>query len=302
MLAKYLTGIYGGFDREKHRREFRPHFAGSEITCLPDQATAQAVAVEHRERGLLFGVHYPLVRASNATTPLHPLITSREQATRADAILAVEQEAERVKTLGAEYLLLHYPKPSLLLLERDWSDWRMPQSGEAIPATAQALADERELAVAAFAELSRISRQSGLKLVIEHDILHPLHYQELLPELFAAHPHLGFCLDTGRIHMLETTLPDFSAVKFIRLMQPYISNVHLWTVQTGQNKGGGHHPLLPRLTKEAGWGDIPAWLLALSGVKEAFVMFEHRAELVSASELEQCYAFTEQLLGSGSSE
>ncbi len=290
-----IVGIYGTFRREKLIRELKPGFAGVEVSCLPSLEEAKQVAAFAEDNGLQFGVHFPLVKGRYEGIPLHPYITGRHEE-RLLAFSAIEQDMRDAKELGASYLLLHFPKPALLEPGLDWSDWRFPDQGEAIWASDYNIVDERALAFSAFARLFKLSKEIGLSIVLEHDITHPVHYQQILPELFAAFPGIGFCIDTGRLHMQEHTDPGFSAIEFINRMLPYITNVHLWTVRLGQNKAGGHHPLLPELKPEEGWGDMAAYLSVLSGVEQASVLFEHRADLVSADDLDRCYQWVESVL------
>lgn len=67
-------------------------------------------------------------------------------------------------------------------------------------------------------------------------------------------------------------------------MAAHITNAHLWTARLGTNKQGGHHPLLPRLLPEDGWGRNGEYLEALSQVKDLKVLFEHKSELVAEGE------------------
>lgn len=298
MQPNLMVGIYGSFLEEKLEQELRPGFAGVEVSCLSSLDEARQAVAAAQKKSLQLGVHFPLVKGRYPDIPLHPYITGRDEAARLNSFAAIEQDMRDARDLGASYLLLHYPKPALLQPGLDWSDWRFPDPGEAIWASQDNIRDEYGLAFAAFARLSKLSQENGLPVVLEHDITHAVHYQEIMPALFRAFPGLGLCIDTGRLHMLQHTDPAFSAVDFINRLLPHITNVHLWTVQLGKNKAGGHHPVLPELKPEDGWGDIAAYLQALSRVKRASVLFEHRADLVSAEELERCYGWVEQSLRS----
>lgn len=94
----------------------------------------------------------------------------------------------------------------------------------------------------------------------------------------------------------QHTDPGFDALRFIERMSPYITNVHLWTVRLGENRQGGHHPILPDLHPKDGWGDNAAYLRALSRIESATVMFEHRSDLITIAQLDTCYQWVEEML------
>ncbi len=296
MQPRFFTGVYGRLCPQQVLRETRPHFAGLEISCLGSPQEAEAVAAFARERQLALGVHFPLVRPAGSGGAAHPLITSRDEAARNQAFSAVAGGLEAAASIGAEYLVIHFPKPSILSSSLDWSDWRFPQAGESMFEESTSITEQCHLAHSAFSALDRLAERSTVRIVLEHDILHPLFYQSLLPELFAAFPRVGFCLDLGRLHLQQHTDPGFSGIRFVEHMLPFITNVHLWTVRLGENRQGGHHPILPRLRAEEGWGENEAYLRALSVLNHADVMFEHRSELVSEAELDCCYSWTESML------
>ena len=276
-------GVYGSFDPGKFDREFRSWFTGVEATNLRSVGEARLLAEYCHDHGIGLGVHYPLVAG-----PAHPFLTSRNKDKRAEAYGLLRASLVEAKALGATYVLAHYPKPALLAPELDWRDWRFPYPGEAVTATEELLLEESEIGHEVFSQLEQLSHECGIQLVLEHDILHSLHYSGLLQSLFAAHSSIGLCVDTGRLHMLEHTDSGFDGVNFIRQMAPYITNLHLWTVRLGTNKEGGHHPLLPRLSPDEGWGRMAEYLTTLADVSVANVLFEHRADLISSKEMEEC--------------
>lgn len=296
MQPRFMTGVYGRFQPELVLKETRPGFAGLEISSLGSLNEVIEVAAFAREHHLVLGAHFPLVRSTHPGCALHPLVTSRDAAMREQAFSALASELQVLERLAVKYLVVHFPKPSLLCSSLDWSDWRFPQEGESLLAEETGTAEQRQLALMAFSELDQLAAQTSVRIVLEHDILHSVFYQSLFGELLAEFPRVGFCLDTGRLHLQQHTDPGFSAISFIEQMKPYITNLHLWTVRLGENRQGGHHPILPSLSKEEGWGDNESYLRALSTLTEGYVMFEHRSDLVSETELDLCYSWTEELL------
>lgn len=302
MNPRLMIGIHGRFDRARFEREFRDGFWGAEISCLASPDEAAATVSYLKERGLHFGIHFPLVQGRPEGIQLHPLVSALDERRREHALAAVADSLREAGELGAEYLLVHFPKPALLDAALDWSDWRFPQAGEALPDDTIDLAACEQVARVAFAELTLLAKAAGVRLVLESDILHPLVYRSLLRDLYAGQGDgagLGLCLDTGRLHLQEATDPAFSGLSLIRTLRPWVTNVHLWTVRVGENRSGGHHPLLPGLAPSAGWGPMADYLDALADVPDAAVLFEHRSELITPQQLDECYDWVSRRLRKG---
>lgn len=295
MHADYQIGIFHRLDRDRFQREWRPWFHGVEVSNLVDQTEADQVLAFLREGKLPFGIHFPLLQPA-AGSALHPLVCSLDPEQRAAAVQQVAAAMQSASRQGAEYLLIHFPKPAILDSRLDWSDWRFAQSDEAI---IDSLIDREEAAAAAAdacRQLAGLPTALGLPLVLELDILHAWHYRELLVELFQRYPQLGLCLDTGRLHLLRATDRELEPIQLIRSLRSQITNLHLWTVRTGENRRGGHHPVLPSQSGADGWGEIGLMLAELSAAERATVLFEHRSDLVSSVELEECYQWVRDTL------
>ena len=64
------------------------------------------------------------------------------------------------------------------------------------------------------------------------------------------------------------------------------------------NLSGGHYPVLPDQKPSEGWADIKRFIEIINRFnRKAKVLFEHRSDLVSDEELDECYRWIEQLLG-----
>ncbi|MEW6524754.1 MAG: hypothetical protein AB1445_14630 [Bacillota bacterium] len=294
MKARFMVGVYGTFCPHQLENVLRPYFAGLEVSWLSSTQQAGAAAAYAAQRGLTLGIHFPLVRT---TSGRHPRLTSPDPGERDAALAAVGVALREATGLGASYLVVHFPKPALLKGGLDWSDWRFTQEDEATSAEGVRWEAQAGLASQVFSGLDRMSQATGIRVVVEHDILHPEYYRRLLPWVLAAYPGVGFCVDTGRLHLLEVTDPGFSATEFLVQVKKHVTNVHLWTVRAGTNvASGGHHPLLPRLDRAPGWGDMGSYLRILASVPEAYVVFEHDPGLVTPEELDQCYDWVRRSL------
>jgi len=297
---RLLTGVYGTFEPERVIRETRAGFWGLELGMLRSLSQAHAAVEFAKAQGLGLGIHAPLYASPKGSQPEggfpHPFITSPDADIRQHAFAIVDNELRQARDLGASYVIIHYPKPAVLDPIIDWSDWRFVQPDEYVWEGSCPYILDRGSNEAVFSRLVELSAMSGVQLVLEHDIMHPWHW-ELLPELFASHSSLGFCLDTGRLHLQQHADARFDSMEFILRMLPYTTNIHLWTVKLGTNKLGGHHPVLPSLSPADGWADIQSMLHLLSSAGSVYVLFEHRADAVSNAELDECYRWTKKLLG-----
>lgn len=299
MNPRLMTGIHGRFDPARFERESRAGFWGAEISCLRSPEEAAAAVSYLKERRLHFGIHFPLVEGRPEGTQLHALVSALDERRREHDLAAVAASLREAGELGADYLLIHFPKPALLAATLDWRDWRFAQAGEALPDDTVDLAVCERVARDSFARLAELARAAGIRLVLENEILHPLFYQSLLRDLYAGQgdgARLGLCLDTGRLHLLEATDPSFSGLALIKALRPWLTNLHLWTVRVGENKSGGHHPLLPGLAPADGWGPMAAYLDAFAAVPDAAVLFEHRSDLVTPQQLDECYDWVNRRL------
>jgi sugar phosphate isomerase/epimerase len=301
MQAKFMTGVHGTFDRTKVARETRPGFHGLEVSCLRSPEEAKAVANHAGDNGLAVGVHFPLVRDAYPAVGLHPWLTSRDESLRTAGFEAIKRDLDAALLVGAEYLVVHYPKPAVVDCNLEWSDWRFTQDGEAIDQRTTSPSEQADLSFAAFDWLSHLASKSPVQLVVEHDILNSTHYEPmddgaLLARLLRQYPDLGLCVDTGRLHLLENTDPGFDALRFTSLMMPYVTNVHLWTARVGTNRFGEHHPVHPDLRKEEGWGEMHGLLRILAELENIYVMFEHNADLLPDGQLDECYSWVASLL------
>lgn len=73
--------------------------------------------------------------------------------------------------------------------------------------------------------------------------------------------------------------------------------MHLWNVKVSGNLENSHFPVLPNLKVEAGWAPIEDYLRIIkSENRHIKIMFEHRSDLISDEELDNCYRWVNSIL------
>jgi sugar phosphate isomerase/epimerase len=295
-MNNFLIGMYGKFDRDKYNRDMRKGFYGVEATMFESMNEVNEMVSTVKNDGYNLTVHYPLIKGSFWC--IHPLFIDRDKKIREESYEAFEREIELAVKIGARHILTHFPKPAVIDRELDWSSWRFTTEKE------YGYSDEydektfRELSTEMFDRLSELSKIYNIKVVLEHDILNNYTYNtDLLESLFNEYNNLRFCIDTGRVHLFSKTDRGFNPYKFIEAMSQYTHMVHLWNVKVDNNISGGHYPVLPELKTKEGWADIEGYVKGIfKNNKECLVMFEHRSDMISDSQLEKCYSWVESLI------
>ena len=90
---------------------------------------------------------------------------------------------------------------------------------------------------------------------------------------------------------------DFNDIEIIKRFSKYTEVVHLWNVKVAGNLENNHFPALPNLKPEEGWASIEEYLKIIKeDNKNVKIMFEHRSDLISDEELDNCYSWVSNIL------
>lgn len=295
-MKRFLIGQFEKFDINKQERDFRDYFFGIEATQMETLDELQILRDNIRDRKLQIGVHFPLLK--NQWRSRDPQYLSKDNITYEESIKYMDNEFERVMEFNPDYILLHYPKPVILDDNVDWSSWRFSDSTEYY--------HESEISYEFFQEKSRnffkILSEQGKKYnftpVLELDGLNKYIYgTRLLEELLEEYSNIKICLDFGRVHLQDCIDENFKAIDIIKKFGKYTHLVHLWNAKVDSN---GHYPALPSLKVEDGWGDMEAYFKALNEENQSYkVLFEHKSNLITDEELEECYQWIGNLVSVG---
>ncbi|WP_406242562.1 hypothetical protein ACF3M2_20755 [Tissierella carlieri] len=142
-----------------------------------------------------------------------------------------------------------------------------------------------------FEKLSELSKKYKIQIVLEIEMLNKYLYQgKLLKDLLEAYPDLKLCLDSARIHVLSNIDYNFDYNIFIKEMAKYTYLLHISNIKVTDVIENGHHPALMKLNEQDGWSNIGEFLNIISSEnKDVKVLFEHRSDILTEDELNECY-------------
>jgi sugar phosphate isomerase/epimerase len=294
----FMIGQYGGFDEAKYRRDFREGFYGIEACSFTNEGDAARLLEESRSRGFRIGVHFPM-RAGRANLR-DAMFLAADDLIRGEAYALIRGELDYLAHIRPDYVLFHYPKPVILDDRVDWSGWRFADSNEYVRESEYPFQVFVEKSEALFRWLSEKSREYAFTPVLEFDALNSYIYaNDVLEQLLNKYSAIKLCLDTGRLYMQDRLDPRFDSRAVIRRYAKYAKTIHLWTLQA--NADGrierSRYPVLPHLRPDDGWAPIEEYLHIIQQENpHAAIMFEHRSELVSDEELQECYRWVDSIM------
>lgn len=296
-MKNFLIGMHGGFDYKKFQRDYRTDFFGVEACMFSSEEDIKILLDEAKKHNFKFGIHFPLHK-NLFEYCRDPLFLSRDEDICEESYKVFEEELSYCKSIGSEYILVHFPKPVIINNNLNWSSWRFANDMEWINESAYPYDEFKNSIENMFSRLSLLSDKYKIQIVLEHDALNKYIYEgDLLEELFNKYSNLKICLDTGRLHLLEIVDSDFDSGKFLSKMAPFTYIVHLWNTSVDNNLAGGHYPVLPSLKTSEGWGDISTYLSTIASInKEVKVLFEHRSDLITDEELDICYNWVSSIM------
>lgn len=134
--------------------------------------------------------------------------------------------------------------------------------------------------------------------VLELDALNRYIYDtDILEMLLERYPRIRLCLDIGRLHIQDKIDSNFDSYKFTKRFAKYAEVIHLWNVKVTSNLENSHFLVLPSLKPEEGWADIESYLNIIREENSTCkINFEHRSDLITDEELENCYNWVNNLL------
>lgn len=293
-MKRFVIGQFEKFDMEKQKRDFRDYFWGIEATQMSstDEIGRLKAYIDKNNIGL--GIHFPLL--NNQWKLRDPQYLSKDKEIYEASINYMEREFARAVEIHPEYILLHYPKPVILEDNVDWTPWRFSDSSEYYYESEMDFDYFKAKSDSFFKLLSSLGESYGIIPVIELDALNKYVYETtLLEELFEKYSNIKMCLDFGRIHIQACIDNNIDEVKLIKKFGKYAHLVHLWNAKIDSN---GHFPALKTLKPEEGWGNMEKLFGSLNECNNNYkILFEHKSQLISDDELEECYKWIESLVG-----
>lgn len=292
-MKNFLIGQHGSYDESKQRRDFKKGFYGVQGCQFDNEEEIDKLIKEAKDKSFKIAVHFPL--RGGVFKFRDPLFTSSDDEVRTDAFASVERELEFLKKIKPSFVLFHYPKPVILDDRVDWSNWRFGDSSEYVYESNYSYEELKEKSEYLFRWLTEKSEEYDFTPVLEFDALNKYIYETaFLEELLNEYPKVRLCLDTGRLHLQDAYDPNFHAEDIIRRFAKYTEVVHLWDCKVTDKVEYNHYPVLPWLDPAEGWGPIGKYLDIVREENEnCLMMFEHRSDILTDEELEQCYKWVD---------
>lgn len=292
----FMIGFFGKCDEEKFKRDFRSGFYGIEASMFADKNEVLKLKEMSQTKSFKWGAHYPLIRKNSRTRD--PLFISLDKSERDEAFRAFEDESEYVAESGGEYILAHFPKPVLIDDTFDRTYWRFANDAEWMRIDDYPVEAMEENLYKMFSKLNGIAVSHGIRVVLENDaVASYLCEGDLLENLFQEFSNIRACLDIGRLHLQESIDSGFNGLALALKLAPYTGLIHLWNTSPVLNLSGGHLPVSRAQSKLDGFADISKYLQVVCSQNEDIkILFEHRSDLLTHEELEDCYSYVQGII------
>lgn len=288
-MAEYFIGMHFNFDDGKYKRDYTTRISGIEFCNLQDQKEIQRMLEIAQRDKFKIGVHFPLNRTSYKYRD--PLLLSINEDEAQEAFEAITNEIKYASSIGAEYFLIHFPKPMVIDKNLDWAKCRFSHESETVSEIEYDFDIFKKNCNEVFEKLSQLSKDYRVQIVLEIEMLNKYLYRgELLKELLEKYSDIKLCLDSARIHVLSKIDKEFNYKTFIKEMAKYTYSLHISNIQVTDIVKNGHHPALKNLSPQDGWSDIGEFLDIISSQnKDIKILFEHRSDILNDNELNYCY-------------
>lgn len=300
-MNNFMIGMYGKYDYKKFDRDFRKNFYGIEACLFQDEKDIENLLHESESKGFKFGIHFPL--RDGIAKLRDPQFLSLNEDTKMNAYKQIEEELKYIKHkhIKPEYILFHYPKPVILKENFDMSNWRFADSSEYTYEAEYPYDEFKNNSEYLFKWLCTKSIEYDFIPVLEFDALNKyICENDFLECLLEKYGRIKLCLDTGRLHLQHKIDSSFNDIEIIKRFSKYAEVIHLWNVKVTSNIENSHFPALPNLKPEDGWVSIEDYIKIIRDEnRNVKIMFEHRSDLISYKELQDCYSWIDKLLNEG---
>jgi hypothetical protein len=180
----------------------------------------------------------------------------------------------------------------------DWSNWRFADETEYYYDDTYSYKEFLEQSEEFFKFLSDESEKLKFTPVLEFDALNKYIYENNgLKDLLNKYQKIKVCLDIARLHLQDKIDEKFNGWDLARQYARYAEVIHLSNGRIKDNLESNHYPALRTLKPEEGWADVVAYLKIINEENDRCkIFFEHRSDLISDDQLEDCYSWIRELL------
>ena len=297
-MDNFMIGMHGKYDYKKFDRDFRKGFYGIEACLFENENDIENLSNDAQKNGFKLGVHFPL--RAGISKLRDPQFLSINENIRINAYKNIEEELEyiKLKQIKPQYILFHYPKPVILKENFDMKNWRFSDKSEYTFESEYSFNEFRKNSECLFQWLSEKGFEYKFIPVLEFDALNKYICEDnFFENMLEKYKTVKLCLDTGRLHLQRKIDSDFNDIEIIKKFSRYAEVVHLWNVKVDGNIENNHFPALSKLKPEEGWAPIEDYLKIIKEEnKNVKIMFEHRSDLISDKELDDCYSWIHSIL------
>lgn len=295
-MERFMIGQFGRYNDDKHKRDFRHNFFGVEACLLEDKSDIERLIAVANDEKFNIGIHFPL--RSKGWRLRDPQFLSKDIDTIKSSYKYMGDEINFLKQIKPTYILLHYPKPVLLDKSVDWTNWKFADDTEYYFENDYSYDEFSKKSEELFKWLTDISIKNNFIPVLELDALNKYIYStNFLETLLERYPRIKVCLDIGRLHLQDKLDKNFDSFEVTERFAKYAEVIHLWNIKVKNNLEYSHFPVLPTLDIDEGWADIEKYLKVIKKEnKYCKILFEHRSDLISDEELEDCYSWIKNIL------
>lgn len=291
----YYIGMHETIDYKKYKRDYCEHFVGIEFCNFESAKDVVAIQQLSLKDNLKVGVHFPLIKSSYKYRDPH--INTPSEEGFEGAMSAIEKELILAKSLNADYLLIHFPKPMVLDFKLNWS---IANFGDYDVIREEDISYDRfyQLCDRGMRAVQTLGQKYGIQMILELELFNQWLYKtDMLCELLDKYSDLKLCLDTARLHVVDCIDPEFDLHTFVKKHVKYTNNVHLANIHVKESISHGHHPPVRALNQVDGWCDLEKLLTCFEDSKYKLnVLYEHQSTRISDQELQNCYQWVEQTL------
>lgn len=295
-MNRFMIGHFGKFDKDKQIRDFKDGFFGVEACSLESEKDIDSLISEARENNFNIAVHFPL--RSSGLKLRDAQFMSKDLDFKKYTYEHMESELTYLSKIKPEYILFHYPKPVLLDCKVDWTNWRFADETEYYYDNEYTYEEFLSQSEELFKWLTEKSNIYNFTPVLEFDALNRYIYENNgLFGLLERYSKIRVCLDIARLHLQDKIDENFNAYEVTRRYAKYAEVIHLSNVRVKDNLQNNHYPALRGLKSDDGWADIKKYLSIITEENNEFkILFEHRSDLISDEELNDCYQWVSELI------
>lgn len=295
-MRRFMIGQFDKFSQVKQQRDFRGDFFGVEVCQMESEEDIEMISSISKKDAFKLGIHFPL--RTGQWRLRDPQYLSKNGDIIDESFDYMAREFEYSMKIMPYYILIHYPKPVIIDDNVDWRRWRFADETEYYYESRYDFDLFEEKSEIFFQWLSDKGKEYNFIPILELDAVNKYIYNtDLLERLLVKYPNIKLCLDIGRIHLQDMIDDSFSGYVFVERFAKYAELVHLWNVQVETNLKNSHYPVLPCQDSAEGWADVQRYMKIISKYNSEFkVLFEHRSDLISDKELDNCYDWIKSML------